>query len=125
MKLLLNNGITILIREEDFLEVGIGQEEISYTRPNGSKASIKFADANLGTKRNNVGGSLQIMRETIQRGKTEHKWQSSMTGLRHGQSQRDEESSLGSMEKPNELETKRSLSKTELVASQEISDSIT
>ena len=42
MKLLLGNGITILIREEDFTQVNLGPQEIVYTRPNVTKALIRF-----------------------------------------------------------------------------------
>jgi hypothetical protein len=36
------NSVSILIREEDFTEITVGLEEISYLRPSGGKATIKF-----------------------------------------------------------------------------------
>lgn len=47
MKLVLGNSVSILIREEDFVEITVGSEEISYLRPNGSRAVIKIPQAGL------------------------------------------------------------------------------
>ena len=42
MKILFGGALTIFIREEDFTEINIDQNLISYTRPNGTHAFIKF-----------------------------------------------------------------------------------
>jgi len=42
MKITLPSNTTIFIREEDFVEVNVGPEEVSYIRPNGTKAIIKL-----------------------------------------------------------------------------------
>jgi hypothetical protein len=42
MKITLPNGIIIFLREEDFQELTIGYDEISYIRPNGVKVVLKF-----------------------------------------------------------------------------------
>jgi len=44
MKILFGGVITILIREEDFTEINVDQDMISYIRPNGTQALIKFKD---------------------------------------------------------------------------------
>ena len=47
MKLVFENSVSIMIREEDFTEITVGLEEISYMRPNGTKAVIKFSQTIL------------------------------------------------------------------------------
>jgi len=42
MKILFGGALTIFIREEDFTKIDIDQNLISYTRPNGTQALIKF-----------------------------------------------------------------------------------
>jgi len=52
MKITLPNSTTILIREEDFLEISVSEEEISYNRPNGTRALIKLLQTTLNPKIN-------------------------------------------------------------------------
>jgi len=42
MKILFGGALTIFIREEDFTKIDIDQNLISYTRPNGTQAFIRF-----------------------------------------------------------------------------------
>ena len=42
MKILFGGALTVFIWEEDFTEINIDQHLISYTRPNGTQALIKF-----------------------------------------------------------------------------------
>jgi len=42
MKITLPNNTTIFIREEDFSEVNVGPGEVSYIRPNGTRAVIRL-----------------------------------------------------------------------------------
>ena len=45
MKLILGKGLTILVREEDFKELTIGNTQINYTRPDGSNVVVRFPEA--------------------------------------------------------------------------------
>src|SRR5687767_9095684 len=53
MKLIIGKAVSILIREEDFTEITVGHEDITYSRCDGSKALIKFPQGVLVLKDNN------------------------------------------------------------------------
>src|SRR5689334_21567130 len=53
MKLIINEKLSILIREEDFLEITIGEQDIVYVRRDGSRATIKLPRAAISGSSNN------------------------------------------------------------------------
>ena len=63
MKIVLENCISVLIREEDFTKATIGQEEVSYLRPNGTQVVIKFSQAVLATGHKNENREVKSARE--------------------------------------------------------------
>ena len=50
MKLILGKGLTILVREEDFKELTIGNTQINYTRPDGSNVVVRFPEAMISSR---------------------------------------------------------------------------